>query len=96
MSLTPKDVDALRKHFLDNVKNRFCPKCGSECFGIDGPMALVRLHPQSETLIVADLNNTAPLVIVVCQECFHVDLFAWKPIEDAMETGKDTNLLLKS
>lgn len=84
MPLTPDDAQVLRAHMAKSMPGLpTCAGCGSKTWSAEGVQATVEIRDGSFAL-----GNGVPLIMLVCDKCFHVLLFAWNPIIRAADAGK--------
>ena len=85
MPVDEKNLQLLRAHYAKYAKagSATCPICGGTTWSADGPVAVPAYLPSFDTI---DITRSVPVMLLVCNTCFFVRHFAWRPI-----TGEPSN-----
>ncbi len=71
---------------MQNGPPKPCPVCGSGNLGMLGPLGLVAFRPKAQGGGPSD--HAFPVAVLMCADCFHMQLFSWDAIAKAESDGE--------
>lgn len=82
INIADEDFEKLKAFLSAHEVLQACPQCGGKDFTVTPPSILVHYTRSGVGSGVVHLTDGVPVVGVVCVKCYHVALFAWRPIQE--------------
>ena len=84
MDMSKEDRDLFEEHLYsikdDGIK---CPMCGNIEWNIAGLHLLDCFDPAVKKIKLDGTRIKTPVAIINCHKCYHIEMFAWRPIRES-------------